>query len=1198
MNQVENQGYLARLDEAQRQAVLARQSCVVTAGAGAGKTTVLAARFVHLVVDRKIPLRSILALTFTKKAAAQMYERIYQALADQESPWAREQLEDFQNAQITTIDSFCTTILRSGARDFGYTPEFTVDAKICADLAFSIAQRYISRHRNEDGIKELLASFSPDDVARSLFMDLGTFFISPLALRDLLFQPMAESLRALVAEKSDESLGILKTLSEEILSFARNLILPKKDCLAAIETSAGFLSILKTLDQPLPGAFPAELLQAIRDFSGLSLRAYAKSESETEIKNRAKKAREESVRLGALLDYKAFLPAHIALLKRLDEYALELAEAKRQANVLDFKDLGLCAVEVLKFRKDIRDFWKLRIDSIMIDEFQDNNHVQKDLLYLLAENRGSTSEGIPSPADLEEGKLFFVGDEKQSIYRFRGADVSVFKRLSAELGLGSHARSSGEPTHADIENAHKLSLPSNYRSSSGLLRFFNQFFAGVLDGGRSVGCHEGNSQGEKSMAEAEEAKVRDLDYTSFEADYRAMLEGSPSSQGGFHSSIGYYLMESQEGQEAPDEQGEEGQGPDQGVENDDDRLAFEVADFIRKNRGLLKVRPALAAQGEAARPSEFDDFAILLRSTTHQHRLERQLRRLSIPYQAESPRGLYSDSPANDIYHILRYAINPTDRAAYAALLRSPLARQSDEAFLELLSNQDRESASTRLSERDTSLLCRMEAFIEELRHRLASLSVADLVEYVWHKAGLRLDILSRPEAHSFLEHFDFIHHLAALTDKEGKPLSAFLEALGSAIEGSGEAPELDNVPRRLQGGVRILTIHKAKGLEFPIVILPWIETSGRSGRSQKLWQMLPEGLAVDLKPYDAPGASATNILYSLGKEREEAMEIAEIKRLLYVACTRAEDHLFFFAKNRKTADQKGRSFKYYLDAFCCPLKASGENLLELQNLPCRPVEKSSTQQNARTKIPDYRNFYQRYSDAEPLKQKYPRSRLSVTMLNAAARSESSLAASAATATEAETAGSSSVLPGQSSVPPELFGSLCHDMTDYAIRNAQAEGYKPADQLAQKLGSELLPAALEAAKNLVEAFLASEFWRKASTPVTRIKTESSFLYALGGFYIEGRMDLLIENRQECIVVDFKTDEHLDPREYRVQLDIYRRAVQSLTGGKVTKACLYWLRTGQIFWLEESISDEALVTLAKQAALSAPSEEDHTATVLE
>ncbi len=180
MNQAESVQYLSRLDEPQRRAVLAQKSCVVTAGAGAGKTTVLAARFVHLVVDRKIPLRSILALTFTRKAAGQMYERIYLALADQNSLWAREQLEDFQNAQITTIDSFCTTILRDTARDFGYSPEFTVDAETCADLAQSIAQRYIRRNRHKEGLRELLAAFSPDDAAAFLFADLGLSFISPL----------------------------------------------------------------------------------------------------------------------------------------------------------------------------------------------------------------------------------------------------------------------------------------------------------------------------------------------------------------------------------------------------------------------------------------------------------------------------------------------------------------------------------------------------------------------------------------------------------------------------------------------------------------------------------------------------------------------------------------------------------------------------------------------------------------------------------------------------------------------------------------------------------------------------------------------------------------------------------------------------------------------------------------------------------
>jgi hypothetical protein len=94
-------------------------------------------------------------------------------------------------------------------------------------------------------------------------------------------------------------------------------------------------------------------------------------------------------------------------------------------------------------------------------------------------------------------------------------------------------------------------------------------------------------------------------------------------------------------------------------------------------------------------------------------------------------------------------------------------------------------------------------------------------------------------------------------------------------------------------------------------------------------------------------------------------------------------------------------------------------------------------------------------------------------------------------------------------------------MTDFAIRNATVEGYSPGEKLVRDLGSELLPAALDQARHLVEAFLASEFWRSVSSSATRIRTEAPFLQALGGFYIEGRMDLLVESREECIVVDFK-----------------------------------------------------------------------------
>jgi ATP-dependent helicase/nuclease subunit A len=471
---------------------------------------------------------------------------------------------------------------------------------------------------------------------------------------------MKEALATFLADKLFESQTFLENSSKAIAALADFIREPKKDCAAAIEAATGYLAIRGALGRPMNGSIPPELGARIKKFSELGLRSYSKDEYETAVKISAKTAREEADRLTALSDYEAFFPSHRALLSGWDEYASELAEAKRLANIMDFKDLGLCAVEALRRRKDMRNYWKQRIASIMIDEFQDNNQIQKDLLYLLAERRDRTVEGIPSPADLEEGKLFFVGDEKQSIYRFRGADVSVFKSLSKEL------RPTSQASIPEAGNGPSLSLPNNYpQVPPGLHPIFQPLFRRRLD-----------AEGRNPQERIRGWQGGDLDYSSFEADYAAMEEGLSSSPGEFPCLIRYYLMESR------DEQDEEEPDTYQGIEDDDDRLAFEVADFIRTNRGALKVRRTSIGDGRGP-PSEFRGFRHPSAQQKPSASLEKYLRTMRIPYK-RNPQGLYSESPANDIYHILRYAVDPADRASYAAVLRSPSSEVSEEAFLEL----------------------------------------------------------------------------------------------------------------------------------------------------------------------------------------------------------------------------------------------------------------------------------------------------------------------------------------------------------------------------------------------------------------------------------------------------------------------------------------------------------------------------------
>jgi len=1154
--------YLSKLDERQKAASMAEKNCVVTAGAGAGKTTVLASRYIHLVIGKMIPVRSILALTFTRKAAAEMYERIYGELAAQTSSWARQQLDDFQNAHIMTLDSFCAEIVWQSAGDFGYSSDFSIDDEKCADLAKGIAYRFVLRNRDKPGIKEMLLSFPFDAVCARLFGDLGTSFVTPIALSEKIFSPMRESLRTMAAEKAGAAIRHLSSLAEEIIGVSADVAAPRADCASATACAISFLKAYKVISFESPTIAP--LSEYIASFAALAMRSYGKGDSEQAIKTMATEAREEARNLLDIAEYETAFPSHCALLERLDEYALELSEAKRLADLMDFKDLGACAIHTLEHREELRSFWKSTIQSIMIDEFQDNNELQKTLLYFLAEKKDRAAKDLPHPADLEEGKLFFVGDEKQSIYRFRGADVAVFKRLSAELSGGNSAAESSS-----------VALTTNYRSSAKLIGFFNDFFSSVM----------------ADSATFKEASDFYAIYSGMEPSHDAWRRATAV----FDSKIQYYLVEA-----PPDEHDESEELDDfdaspivgkPGTEElgADDSLAFEVAQFIKQAIGNLELRPGKGATaGNAPRKADYADIAVLLRTTTHQHRLEKYFRLLDIPFDSESPRSLFRESPANDIYNILAFAQDPENKAAYAALLRSPLCRISDESFLELMTSGAAPFETIADSERDNRMLARAKTFFEALASMSKVASVSDIVDFVWNYGGLRLDIMSRPESHSFLEHFDYLYHLAAGIDQKHGGTADFLASLRPYIEGETEKFDIENVPRSGASGVKILTIHKSKGLQFPIVMIPWVENVGSAKRGQTLWEMLPSGLTVDLKPYDKPGAKASNVFYRLAKSLNDEMARAEVKRLLYVACTRAEDHLFFFGKEPKRWDSLGDSFQYYLEAFCESQAEPGNETNG--DIAAKAKDPASAARLGKTRIPrrniadvrhwqkrraspPAREFAQAYAAAQTIGRIYPRRYLSVTEINEldcalrGDRLEEGIATSAAPP-----------------IPPDKFGTLCHHAVEHAIAFGGMAKYEPPDALLRGEDPVKTAIAVTLATSMAANFLASDFWLSLPALANK-KSEKPFLLALGDYIVKGRMDLFIETETEVLLIDFKSDNRQNPARYSAQMALYRRAAEGMVPAKKIKTGLFWLRSSNLTWVDTIPPVEALIDLAKAAAQS-------------
>jgi len=1170
MTEQESGHYLDRLDERQKAASTVQRNSVITAGAGAGKTTVLASRYIYLVVEKKIPVHSILALTFTRKAAAEMYERIYESLAAITTPWALEQLSDFQNAHITTLDSFCAEIVRQAARDYGYSPEFAIDDEKTKDIARGIAYRFVARNHDKPGIKETLQSFPFDSVASLLFGDLGASQVTPLALNEPYFSPMEKRLKALAAEKATETMRELRDGALAIVNKAAEASAPRADCLNAIDCSRTFIEAFGSAGKDRFAL--SDFTEYFSAFAKLAMRSYGRNEAEQSIKEQAKKAKEKAGTLLELADYEAMSASHSALLERLDMFASEVAEAKRLADVMDFKDLGACAVDILRRRKDLRAFWKSGIESIMIDEFQDNNELQKNLLYLLAEKKDQESDRIPLPENLEDGKLFFVGDEKQSIYRFRGADVAVFKRLSGEL--------SGSETGEGSEN---IVLSSNYRSTLDLIGFFNEFFSFAMnDAG-----NDANNENDEHPAEKD-----------YYAKYSSMSTGSPASQAaGFDSIVRYYLVNTDE--DAGEESDEE---PDGDVEyrfenqagsetlGADDSLAFEIAQLIKNSCGALELRAGLDKESGKviSRKAEYADFAVLLRTTTNQHRLEKYFRLLDIPFDSETPRSLFRESPAHDIYNILKLAEDPGDRAAYAAVLRCPLCRVSDEAFLALMTREGdlfRPDEKVEFSDYDTLMLERAIGFFESLLLLADSAKVSDIVRYIWNYGGLRLDILSRPESMSFIEHFDYLFHIAAQIDRNRGGVADFIERIRPYIDGDVEKYEIENVPREAVSGVRILTIHKSKGLQFPVVILPWVENSGSTKRSQPLWNMLKEGLTVDIKPFDRPGAKASNIFFKLAKARENEMNDAEIKRLLYVACTRAEDHLFFFGKKPRKGQSSETSFMFFLEAFLEQQESRGGyagSRLEKINLSCKATNDVRLWYKDRTR-PSAREFLKAYDRTDTVHRDYLRRYLSATELNERSRDFISVYRKSGAETSEfrqEIPADATTMPigDMPAIPADRFGSICHDAVEKAVIAGSIAGYAPSAELCKGINPQDITAAVGIATGIAERFLASEFWRSIP-PFSERKVETPFILSLGEYLIEGRMDLRVETETELLIIDFKSDVVMNPHLYTVQLELYRRAAVGIAPGKTVRIALYWLRNATVSWYEKAMPDEYIKELA-------------------
>ena len=1207
------------LNQEQQAAVTCNINTVTTAGAGAGKTFVLARRYSYLVCIKKYKVSEILTLTFTRKATAEMYSRIYKTLveiADRfESPEARQAVADFHGARIQTLDSYCSSIIKNSVNHYGIKPDFAIDDQQAKSMARQQALPFVLNHRHNLTIQRMATTTYSrlDTLAEELFAQTITNYSSlanPI--------PFSQQLENQLRFAAQEFLTKAQQLEEQVIeleAIIRDLdkisgtFLPK--LIAALglyrklDWDFSFLSDWETetgLQQEILPNQQETLVQfcaAAKKISGLSLQGQKADKPWPAII----KFLRESVQpaLNSLANFLCLKQDVLQVTALLDEFQQQYNKSKRQAGILTFTDAAQLALEILRNQNEVRQAEKECYKAIMIDEFQDDNQLQKELLYFLAEKTDCHNTPSVPVEDLDSGKLFFVGDEKQSIYKFRGADVSVIRKLAKELGNGDSTPSNQDQTGGT------LSLSYNYRSHPTLIAAFNAIFGGLPYG----------PEGQRHLYPQAIFMPDEENTPEHEATYRKVLAGKKlkdeSQQDATRHRVHLCLYRKPHEANLPETISTEDLLPDDHCE------AFFVAKKIKE----------LVQQGR--NPS---DIAILFATTTKQHLYEKYLKLQSIPYTAESTVGFFQDAPTNDLLSFLTLCLYPSNQTAYSTLLRSPLVGISSQSLEQLLAKSQKDITTQGspqiFNQEDSQLLATEEerqAFIQACQtyHRLAqqalTMPIAQLVSHLWYNLGYRYKILEQEQALQYAPLYDKFFHLAAKADASGTSLATFVQALQDQVDNQGKFDDID-IPLEQKRGVQLMTIHKSKGLEFPVVFL--VNSNGSPKSNKNAARVYPHshwGITLNLPtlPQFAGNTATSNFFYQEAKQEESLKDQAELRRVLYVALTRAEDEVFITAcpgsldpdnpGKLKLSESSNTMFKLLVPQINCNVTLEETIIMEPHSpfdaewipfVTQQEVEQISTPQQqdfggekvhasspwhiAQTVAPLYQgeailpaeeeNPYRSPSHLAPKSPEYWQDTENISSLEKATGKEENQAYGEI----AQLVTSTTKADGNPAFTYADFGSCAHLYLDAALNNHQPsiptrylQHLSPAHQ--QKLH--------QLCSTMTANFLSSPTGEAVKQASWR-KTEFTFKLHLEDYIINGSMDLIYQDHQgQLHIVDYKTDQQQQPELYYPQQAAYRKAAAAIfCVPEDTITCsLYYLRTGTVVDITQGCSAVNLEELA-------------------
>jgi ATP-dependent helicase/nuclease subunit A len=1045
-------------------------SFVLEAGAGTGKTTLLVDRIEALIRSGGASLDRVAAVTFTENAATTMKlrlrERLERARVDVKAPAAEREraeqaLQVLERAQISTLHALCAAILGERPIECGVVPGFRVADEAEADLLFAraweewLAERLVG---GDDVLLEALERGIPLEgegpwgergslrgLARTLLeqRDLaplvaGATVDGPAWREEMLAQ--ARAARLLLAHVQDgDTLGARLGAFVEFAEAGLGL------------EGAALVAHLRRL-QVIPRNFghkprwssPDTLDQARK------IAAWTKEASER-----------WTAAVGAVL--------HGRLVTSLLGVTAIYERMKRELGRLDYLDLLLKARDALRRSDAVRAYFRRRFRLVLIDEFQDTDPLQVEIAELL-------TAGVP-------GALVVVGDAKQSIYRFRRAEVSLFRHASEAAA--------SRPGHA------VLHLTQNFRSRPAVLRFVNRVFAQLLQASDEAG------------QPAYEA-IAPPPGLSEEPSVVALRFPAPFAEG-------------------------------------EDLLRAEATGLVRfiarAAAGAFEVRDPTT---QAVRPSRAGDVMVLVRRLSQVRYLEEALEAAGLRFMVEGGKSFFDRQEVHEVLSVLGAIDDPSDRVSLVAALRSSFfgVRDRDIASYALARGSLWLDAVVDEAKPGGDALAPALRLLHAFHERRTRDSVASLIERLYDETRVLPALTGTRRGEAQIANLEKVGALARQAASLGVlTLRGFTSLLQGRIVEAREEPDLPTTRPGDAHTVRVLSIHKAKGLEAPIVAF---YDSADSPRPQAdvvpLWEeaRIAVGFRGGCQP---PGWDALRM-------REEARAAAETRRLLYVACTRARDLLVIPVPPR---DARAGSFWRDVTALLPAASDADVQVVDTDTLPA-PEETASRADLKALARAEGGDAVAVLWDAER----------KARIETAAERTFQPISASRVAARTAPPA-----VVTEGSEGGRDFGSLVHGILEWIpLEDAEAaaeHARSMAQALAPSFGLDAEGAA-RAAEAATRA-LALPIMARAGR-ARRIWRELRLWFADGADLVEGKVDLVFEEEGGLVVVDYKTD-HLNAEQARAQaahhapqLQLYGRGLARATGLPVRERLVLFTALGE------------------------------------